>query len=157
MRIDSAQFLEHATRVFEERAGDASPDEDLRVWKGALDMLREALSRIEPDHPFSVSRKAERLAWGHQNVFFEGKILTDLRPVFSAAGDKLLQSVVTHSLLIDYFEGNRVVRLELGLDVSDVAELRKVCERAELKSITLREALKALPWASNLLPDDGKK
>jgi hypothetical protein len=42
MRIDMAQFLEKATREFEEQLHDA-PEADLKVWKGALETLRYVL------------------------------------------------------------------------------------------------------------------
>jgi hypothetical protein len=149
VKIDVPQFLETVTRAFEERK-DAFTDSDLQLWRGALDGIRQAVSKVGPDHPFSVSRKADRLARAQQNIVYEVKILTDLRPVFSSAGDTILRSVVTHRLLVDYFDGNRVARIEFGLDAADVAELRKTCERAEMKALTLRESLKGLPWAVNL-------
>jgi hypothetical protein len=149
-RIDMAQFLEAATRAFEEKKDEPSAGEDLSTWKGAVDAIRDQLGKVGPDHPFSVARKAERLARTHENVVYEVKVITDLRPVFSKAGDKILESVVTHTLLIEYFDGSRSTRIELGLDASDLAELRKVCERAELKAVTLKEALKGIPWAAHL-------
>ena len=74
--------------------------------------------------------------------------MTDIRPVFNAAGDKILHTVVTHSLLVDYIDGNQFAKIELGLDGADLTELRKVLERAEQKALTLREALNEVPWAA---------
>ncbi len=147
LRIDVAQFLDEATRELEARATDA-PDEELKVWKSSLDLLRKVLGRMSPEHPFAVTRKAERLTRAHENVLFEAKVMTDIRPVFNVAGDKILHTVITHSLLIDYVEGNQFAKIELGLDAAELTELRKVLERAEQKALTLREALKEVPWAA---------
>jgi hypothetical protein len=149
MKIDAAKFLEVATRAFEGRKGEEFSDGDLRAWKDSLKTIGQAVSKIDADHPFLVSRKADRLARAQQNIVYETKIITDLRPVFSAAGDRILRSVVNHRLVIDYFDGNRVSRMEFGLDLEDVAELRKTCERAELKALTLKDSLKDIPWVSS--------
>ena len=65
LRIDVAQFLDEATRGFEERVRDAHL-EDLKVWKGALETLRNVLPQMDPEHPFAVTRKAERLTRAHE-------------------------------------------------------------------------------------------
>jgi len=143
MKIDVARFLEVATRSLEELKDS---DADLRVWRDSLKTIDHAVSKIGADHPFLIARKADRLAHAQQNLVYETKIITDLRPVFSTTGDKILRSVVNHRLVIDYFDGNRVSRLEFGLDLEDVAELRKTCERAELKALTLKDSLKGVPW-----------
>jgi hypothetical protein len=71
---------------------------------------------MKPEHPFAVTRKAERLTRAHENVLFEAKVMTDIRPVFNVAGDKILHTVITHSLLIDYIAGNQFAKIEIGLD-----------------------------------------
>jgi hypothetical protein len=150
VKMDVPQFLEAATQAFEDRKGDSFTEADLLTWKDSLKFLRPAVAKIGTDHPFSVSRKADRLARSQQNIVYEMKIITDLRPVFNASGDTILRSVINYRLIVDYFDGSRVARSEFGLDATDVTELRKACERAELKTLTLKESLKGIPWASNL-------
>ncbi len=146
IRIDVPQFLEAATRELEDKATDKEGKDNLKLWKEAAESLRSVLGKLGPDHPFAVTRKAERLARAHENMLFESKVMTDLRPVFNAAGDKILHSVIAHSLLIDYFDGGNICRMEIGLDAEHLVQLRAACERAERKAITIRDTLKGIPW-----------
>jgi hypothetical protein len=158
MRIDLPQFLDLVTTDLAEHAGTPQSDENLRVWRAAVATIQEALGKLGPDHPFTISRKAERLSSANQCNLYEAKVITDLRPVFNKAGDEIQCSIVTYRLLIDYFDVSPLPhRIEIALDASDVAELRKACERAELKGVTLKKALKGIAWAPRPDPRESTK
>lgn len=154
MRLDPPQMLDSLTMNVESYAKTRGQLDILKAWQAISATLLEAIQKLVPDHPLSIARKADRVYFAHQNLFNEARIITDLRPVFDKAGEKVIRMMVTHSLLIDYFEGSSPHRLEIGLDPTDLGDLRRACERAQVKAVTLRVALKDEPWPTTLGMED---
>jgi hypothetical protein len=116
-----------------EKWNETAPDV---VW--ALDQL------ANENNPVLISEKAESVAWSHQNILFSTRIITDVRPVFNADGTKVEQVIVTSNLHLEYAAGNGMQeKLVLAMDALDVAELRRVCERAEVKMQTCLKEFEA--------------
>jgi hypothetical protein len=76
-----------------------------------------------------------------------------MRPVFDDAGESIKQTIVTHTILIDYSDGGDNRQLQVAMDASDIAELRRLCERAEVKAASLRSVLKDMPWPVSIPPN----
>jgi len=72
-------------------------------------------------------------------VLTDTRLITDLRPVFNAAGDEIKAIVLTHVLSVSYFDGSQRRRIEFALDVADLGQLRKIAERAYRKMATARK------------------
>jgi hypothetical protein len=153
MRIDLGAFLDSLAGAYASWATAAGVENAEELWTKARETLATAMRNLGPDNPLEVARKAERLLYSHQNVLSEARIITDVRPVFDQAGDKIVKSVVAYTLLIDYAEAGTLHRIEIGLDTGDLADLRIVCERAERKAVALRDALKDKPWPTTLTLD----
>jgi hypothetical protein len=49
--------------------------------------LATALGAINDNHALLTSTKATLLAYSQQNLLMSARIITDVRPVFNAAGD----------------------------------------------------------------------
>jgi hypothetical protein len=157
LRFNPMQMLDIFTMNVESYAKTKGQLEILKAWQPLIGTLIEVLKQLGPDHPLSIARKADRVYYAHQHVFSEGRIITDLRPVFDEAGEKVVRMIVTHSLLIDYFDGNLPHCLEIGLDATDLGDLRRACERAQGKAVALRDALKDRPWPTTLGLDDAEQ
>jgi len=97
------------------------------------------------------------LAYDHPNPIRETKIITDLRPIFDEKGLNIKQMTITHTLHIEYHDGVRLQTLFLTLDAADVTKLRKFCERAEIKAVTIKKQMHGLAWPVAILgeyPDE---
>ena len=101
-------------------------------------VLVEAISRYTSENPVSLSIKAQRLVYARERLYNDVEMITDARPVFSSNGETIVQFVITHSMSVTSFANNRLERMQFSLDNADVIELRKACDRAILKSRTLK-------------------
>jgi hypothetical protein len=147
-------ILESIAEDFREQASEEEGQDNLERWSAARDKIYGAIQALGGNHPLNLARKSERLAFAHQSILTEVRIITELRPVFTEAGDSIVQSVITHTLLIDYLEAGQGRRLAVGLDAVDVTTLGRVAQRAEIKAATIREATKDLPWTTIIYPDE---
>ena len=117
------------------------PSDDWKAWKDNREIILETLS---PDNPISLVQKVARLRYEHQNILYTAKILTDIRPVFDESARELKLMTVGYMLEIEYNDGTDKRQLFAALDALDVANLKAECERAQTKTVTLREGLKPL-------------
>jgi len=79
--------------------------------------------------------------------------VTDLRPVFNEAGDRIVQSVISHVLSIDYHDGMDHRVIQFSLDAGRLAELKEDCERAIRKAAVLKRDLASAPWPVSVFRD----
>jgi hypothetical protein len=154
MRLDRNELFELFTSNLNEYASVGKNKEILKKWESARELIVQSLGEIGPDHPLSLMRKAERLFFRHERILGEANIITDLRPVFDRSGEKIVRFMVTHALFLEYNDAGTHKRLELGVDTGDLALIRSACERAQVKAITLREAMKDKPWPTTLGLDE---
>jgi hypothetical protein len=136
----------------EKRQALRQPDAE-EVWAKGEEKFRKAVELIPSDHPLHVLGKVTRVVYAHQNVLTGMRIITDLRPVFDESGERILHSVVSHKLIVTYHDGLRGRRLEFGVDATDLAEMRRLAERALVKGVTLQKALNGKPWSVALKID----
>jgi hypothetical protein len=147
-------IVESIGEDFREHVSEEEGQVNLERWVAARDIIRDAIQALSGDHPLNLARKSERLSYAHQSILTEVRIITELRPVFTEAGDSIVQSVVVNTLLIDYVEAGQSRRLAVGLDAADVTTLGRVAQRAEIKVATIKEAVKDLPWQTVIFPDE---
>ncbi len=124
-------------------------------WRQHSTDLHSILEHMGGDHPISIAIKAQTLAYTHQNIFLNARLITDVRPVFSDGGTSVEEFVITHVLAIDYTDGtqNNTV-LTLAMDQEDVAQLQRQCERAAVKVLTLQKSLASFPIV--VMPDNSE-
>ena len=154
MHVSAAKLIDEVTASLETRAPDPWKAEHLGAWRKAHDEIVSLLDTMTDEHPLVVSGKAATLGQEHQNLLVEARIVTDVRPVFNSAANRVLESLIIHTLLLGYFDGVKTRRIEFALDASDVANLRRLCDRAERKATVLRAALKDLPWNTTVLGEE---
>jgi hypothetical protein len=124
-------------------------------WISARETVVSILKLVDADHPVVISRKAQRLSFQYERIFINGEIITDLRPVFTIAGDELLDMIIQHKLVITQHDSTHADSdLHFVLDARDVINLRNACERAIQKAKVLTDSLGSLPVTTEILSDD---
>lgn len=101
------------------------------------DRLKRALSFY---NSLGITAKAENVMSEHQNVFVDGRILTDLRPIFSEEieEDKPVTTVI-HNLRVTYFSDNNLKKMVFALDYEDLDKLEEIIMRAKSKEKRLKD------------------
>lgn len=134
-------------RLVERSAPASAPagwlDDNGKRWHA----IREHLGELLIDgHPLDALHKARRLSFEYPCVFRRARVVTDLRPVFSADASKIARGVVSNVLVLEYSDAGDSRRLEIALDKDDLEELRAACDRARIKSETLLQDLGKMDW-----------
>jgi hypothetical protein len=102
--------------------------------------LEELLSL---DSTLGVSARAASIMTEHEHVWQSGRILTDLRPIFSQNPAELPTALlVVHNLRIAYKEGAQTREFVVALDSDDLLSLKHLVERALQKESTVRSLAK---------------
>lgn len=150
LEISAKEVFEHITSAIEYHAPEQWKAEFKDSWDKQKEPIVQMLEKLDPDHPLSISRKAEQLTYTQPNLLLESRIITDIRPIFNDAGNAILESIVTHSLVVKYSDGESTKKIHLSMDAEDIATMKRLCERAEKKAITMKKSLKELPWPTTV-------
>ncbi len=87
----------------------------------------------------AAASKALSVVADLRSIFQDARILTDLRPVFRQdATERPFSFAIIHTLRITFHHEGHNRRFFVALDDHDVLRLRRILERAEEKSQTLR-------------------
>jgi len=121
-------------------AMEASGKDDLKPadWSAFQEAIEAALS---DESAFAISTKALGVMADHAKVFCDGRVLTDLRPVFrSSADQEPLAFITLHTLKIAYHEHSNGKHREffVAMDRNDIHKLISVLERALKKEASLK-------------------
>lgn len=107
--------------------------------KGNLVTKLTRLLSLESMGTFS---KIEQLKSDYSSVFYDAKILTDLRPVFDKPEQPPVGAIIGHTLKIVCHDGVEHKELYFALDFEDILMLKKMIERAEAKMTSLKTFIK---------------
>jgi hypothetical protein len=154
LRVSSQELVDRLSKAYLAHCDQEGKPADRDAWTNARDAIRTVVEAVGEDHPLEIAQKAERLAYAHQRILANVSIITELRPIFSEAGDRVLQGIIVNTLLIDYVEGSSRQRLEIGLDAADVTQLGRISQRAEMKALALKDTLKPLGWPATIYPEE---
>ena len=115
--------------------------------KGLTAQFEERISALLALDAFNVaSVKASELRADREKIYCDARILTDIRPVFEeVVGTLPSAAIILHTLKIGFHDSNSASHKELfvALDSKDIADIKKVLERAEEKERSLRSVLDA--------------
>ena len=100
------------------------------LLESRLKVLLSIESLLQSARAFDVQHEYEK-------VFRSARILTDMRPIFNAAGTEATGALIVHNLNISYTQNSELKEDVFAMDDEDVVELKRVLERAEVKSATL--------------------
>lgn len=123
-------------------------DQAVRVFGKTLPQLEQKKEEIKAileaygnDNPVATSAKAQYLAYLHERLLERAEIITDARPVYDMEGKNVLEFVIVHSLVLTQVKDGHRERVHFALDASDLAAVRKACDRAILKQGALKATL----------------
>jgi hypothetical protein len=89
---------------------------------------------LDIDKAMAVTAKAYDIITDQAKIFGAAKILSDIRPIFSASADEVSAATVIHTLNISYHEEGEHREFFISLDNSDIRSLRATLDRADKKA-----------------------
>jgi hypothetical protein len=145
LRALTGMYLAHLQEnVTLEEYAQAIAREYLADEEGGADQLANSIVTLLGQHDsLGVSAKALALRFsGIHTLCGTPRLITDIRPVFQEREPlKLKATLLLHSLVLSYHVGEQVHELTLTLDDSDLDSLRKILDRARIKTPLLQEYL----------------
>ena len=156
-RTTASQLVDLIADTAESSASVSWRERYLSKWKSSRDEIARAIEGVQKSEVLLAVSKASRLTYTHQNILTDINIITELRPVFSETGDRVLQMVLTHYLMIEYSSGKGSDRIQLAVDAADIEDLKERCIRAQVKMATLKETLGGQPWYLSIPRDPSTK
>jgi hypothetical protein len=132
----TASEISHDLRetLEEEKPANFPPDK----FEALEDRMLKLLSI---DKAIAVTAKAQDIVTDHAHVFCGAKVLSDIRPVFSASADNVSAAIVVHTLKIGYHEAREHKEFYVAMDKNDLELLCSVLERASKKASQLHEII----------------
>ena len=146
-KLPAAELFDTITDSIESTASDDWKHRHLDVWKAARDKIIAAISRRSDDDVLSVRGKIHELTYLHENILLNGRLLTELRPVYNSAGDSIVNTVLTTTLLVRYRGHGLSQEMQFEMDLDDISSLRAECERAERKIATAKRMFQQASWS----------
>ena len=105
-------------------------------------VLKQRLQQLfETQTSLKLTAKAGGVASDFERVFYNARIMTDIRPVFDASGTVVEAAAIIHNLVIHFGEDSGHKDFYVALDVQDLEALRESLDRASAKANTLRVLL----------------
>jgi hypothetical protein len=112
-----------------------SSKKDPTILEGRLRSLLSTESLLQSAKAFDIQHEYEK-------VFRSAKIITDIRPTFNPAGTEATGAMIVHNLTVTDFQNNQQLReVIFALDDADVLALKRVLERAEVKTGALEAVI----------------
>lgn len=97
-------------------------------------VLKGRLSAMLSSRTLGLKAKAAALVVNRGALLVSSKVLTDIRPVFSLQSAAAIDAfTVIHTLVLEVSEDGSEKPIHIALDRSDLDELKKAIERAEIK------------------------
>ncbi len=90
----------------------------------------------------ALSARATDIQHDYAKVFTSARIISDIRSVFGIDKVDPVAAMIVHNFKVSYYEGGRIRQVFFALDNEDLATLRKVLDRAELKTTQLEQMIK---------------
>jgi hypothetical protein len=128
-----------ATR--EQFAATLAQSDDLALAQEEREPARTRLSSVLSAETLVTTYKAFDLLTEYDEVFLDGRIVTDIRPVFKESSISPAGAVIVHTLKVTYGKGHDHFDHYVALDDADLAKLQKIVTRAIEKAAALRQVL----------------
>jgi len=121
----------------------ASEMEDLKLPPEEEAKFKSRITTLLSIPSVNMSAKASRVRTDYPNVFYDARILSDVRPIFDKPGAKPIGEIINHTLRIDYRSHGVHKEFYVTLDAEDLNKLKRVFERAETKAASLKSLIKS--------------
>jgi hypothetical protein len=133
-RVSTDVSLEHFVKDVARSVGRRRKDYDQSAFEHRLMSLLSVES-------LELSARAAEIQHDYERVFASARIVSDIRSVFGTSTIQPVGAMILHNLKITYFEEGRIREAFFALDNADIANLRKVLDRAELKTAQLEQVI----------------
>lgn len=154
LKITTEAMSEAVTETLKE--SQTVTDGKLVAWESVKDAVVSAVGLLDHNHSLVQSYKAYRVATSRQYELVDMRVFADMRPVFNDDGDSITQSVITYVLSLDYHDTHDHKVIQFSLDAVDIEELKKLCDRAEKKSLTIKREFASMKWPVSVLGEIAK-
>jgi len=125
------------------RAMRASERKDLIVSPEERPSFDEKLIKLLSVEPILITSKSDTLKSEFEKTFCDARIISDIRPVFAKPEERPITALVIHTLKIEFHgPAGRHDEFYIALDDDDLAKLKKLIERATVKSVGLKALLR---------------
>lgn len=111
---------------------------------GELDrwsQVESSFKALVSSRPVRLVTNAISLSYDYANLYRRGRILTDIRPLFSEDAKSIQGAVVSFTLRLRYESQRNTHELSIAMDEIDIRELAEGCERALMKAQTALELM----------------
>lgn len=106
--------------------------------------FRQRLESLLAAPSIELSSQANDVQHEYADLFHSARILTDLRPLFNSSGTEIVGTMIVHNLKISSFQHQEFKEAFFAMDDADLVALRKVLDRAELKTVALEQQINKL-------------
>lgn len=135
-------YVLHTSHNWELRqiVDQASKSKELELADAEQSVLAERLNQLLASTDLQLVAKAVDIVGEQANNFHRSRVITDMRPVFSDAGEEAVDAaVITQTLIINYFDdGGQKRSLFVSLGEDHIRKLQHDLARAELKADAIR-------------------
>jgi hypothetical protein len=124
--------------------------QEIDKWQSIQPQLEKLL---DLENIWTVS-KALDLAYEYHDLYQRARIITDIRPVFTQNGLSIQGCIVTHTLQITFVDDNGTHDTYILIDESDIDQLMRACERAKIKSQTVKRLIETMKVPVHVIGED---
>lgn len=139
---DLAEHVAYIARINDE--GVERVALDVALGSGGTAVAAERLSKLASCQVVWLGAKAAWLITSHERTLRSAHVFSDLRPVFSDEGERLVASVMVHSLMLTLTNDNSTF-LSIAMDDRDLRALASTVARAIKKSEEMRKTFSTVP------------
>ncbi len=134
----AASFADDISQTLLEDHAKDFTKEKVKLLNGRLRIL------LSIDKGVAITSKARNVISNHDHVYCNARIVSDIRPIFSAEADSVSAMGIVHTFNITHHVSGRRKHGEffVAMDDNDLIAIKKLIERAEKKSGILKSIIK---------------
>lgn len=121
-------------------------EEELAKW----DKVATAIKPLLDCEAVLTVTKFLELSYDYCRIWRNGKVLTDIRPVFNKDGTKINGVVVSYTLRVNFDDAEGCHNVTYALDEADILKLKEECERALIKAKTANAEMSKAGFPSSI-------
>jgi hypothetical protein len=151
-RLSPQELFDSLTLSMKSSASEEWYGKHIKQWTEAREQILRSLAYGQQDETTAVRSKTQELAFLRENVLLSCRLITEMRPIFNKAADKVANNILTTSLVVRYRSSDSQTKeIFFALDADDLDDLRGQCERAERKIATIEKTFGDAAWPLKIL------
>ncbi len=113
------------------------------ITKRDVERLKSRVKIFSDSHSKSIALtcKTAGIIGDHDRVFYNSRIMTDIRSVFNKSADAGDAAVIVHTLVIHFGQDGDHKDIYFAMDAEDIKNLQEALDRAKKKEKTLRSLI----------------